>query len=162
MANLIKAILTLFKCKFDFKKVKKEKMLIFDTMSLLLVSKFKNFWPNDKSLTSKETLLLLSKFKKFEILDVRYEILDVRYKVFNFWVLLENFMNLKFTFKDYILTFISKVNPKVVLTYNDNYPLFYELKNYFPKVKFIAVQNGYRHKSQLNDFKNHNNYLYHP
>ena len=70
MAKLIEVILILFKCKFDFKKVKKEKMLIFDTLSLQLVNKF----------------------KKFEILDVRYE-------VFNFWVLLENFMNLKFTFK---------------------------------------------------------------
>lgn len=128
MSKLAKVIRIFFKCKFDFKKVKKEKMLIFDTVSLLLASKF----------------------KKFEILDVRYE-------VFNFWILLENFMNLKFTFKDYILTFISKVNPKVVLTFSDNYLLFYELKNYFPKVKFIAVQNGYRHKSQLNDFKNHKN-----
>ena len=128
MAKLIKVILILFKCKFDFKKVKKEKMLIFDTLSLQLVSKFKKF-----------------------------EVLDVRYKVFNFWVLLENFMNLKFTFKDYILTFISKVNPKVVLTFNDNYPLFYELKNYFPKVKFIAFQNGYRHKWQLDAFKKYKN-----
>ena len=127
MAKLVKVILILFKCKFDFKKVKKEKMLIFDTLSLQLVS-------------------IVSEFKKFEILDVRYE-------VFNFWVLLENFMNFKFTFKDYILTFISKVNPKVVLTFNDNYLLFYELKNYFPKVKFIAVQNGYRHKLHLNNFK---------
>ena len=128
MAKLIKVILILFKCKFDFKKVKKEKMLIFDTLSLQLVSKFKKF-----------------------------EVLDVRYKVFNFWVLLENFMNLKFTFKDYILTFISKVNPKIALTLNDNYPLFYELKNYFPKVKFIAFQNGYRHKWQLDSFKKYKN-----
>ena len=128
MAKLVKVILILFKCKFDFKKVKKEKMLIFDTSSLLLVSKFKKF-----------------------------EILDVRYKVFNFWVLLENFMNLKFTFKDYILTFISKVNPKVVLTFNDSYLLFYELKNYFPEVKFIAVQNGYRHKDQSDVFKKYKN-----
>ena len=128
MSKLAKVILIFFKCKFDFKKVKKEKLLIFGRVSLQLVSKF----------------------KKFEILNVEYE-------VFNFWVLLENFMNLKFTFKDYILTFISKVNPKVVITIYDNYILFYELKNYFPKVKFIAVQNGYRHKLQLDAFKKHKN-----
>ena len=128
MAKLTKVILILFKCKFDFKKVKKEKMLIFDTLSLELVSKF----------------------KKFETLDIRHE-------VFNFWLLLENFLHLKFTFKDYILTFISKVNPKVVLTFSDNCLLFYELKNYFPKVKFIAVQNGYRHKFQSDVFKKYKN-----
>ena len=128
MSKLAKVIIIFFKCKFDFKIIKKEKLLVFDTLSLELVNKT----------------------KKFEILDVRYE-------VFNFWLLLENFLHLKFTFKDYILTFISKVNPKVVLTFNDNYLLFYELKNYFPKVKFIAVQNGYRHKSQLDDFKKHKN-----
>ena len=128
MSKLAKAILIFCKCKFDFKIIKKGKLLIFDTLSLELVSKF----------------------KKFETLDIRHE-------VFNFWLLLENFLHLKFTFKDYILTFISKVNPKVVLTFNDNCLLFYELKNYFPKVKFIAVQNGYRHKYQSDVFKKHKN-----
>ena len=128
MSKLAKAILIFCKCKFDFKIIKKEKLLIFDTLSLEFVSKFKKF-----------------------------ETLDVRHKVFNFWLLLENFLYLKFTFKDYILTFISKVNPKVVLTFNDNYLLFYELKNYFPEVKFIAVQNGYRHKDQSDVFKKYKN-----
>jgi len=128
MSKLAKAILIFCKCKFDFKIIKKEKLLIFDTLSLEFASKFKKF-----------------------------ETLDVRHKVFNFWLLLENFLYLKFTFKDYILTFISKVNPKVVLTFNDNYLLFYELKNYFPEVKFIAVQNGYRHKDQSDVFKKYKN-----
>ena len=128
MSKLAKAILIFCKCKFDFKIIKKEKLLIFDTLSLEFVSKFKKF-----------------------------ETLDVRHKVFNFWLLLENFLYLKFTFKDYILTFISKVNPKVVLTFNDSYLLFYELKNYFPEVKFIAVQNGYRHKDQSDVFKKYKN-----
>ena len=57
----------------------------------------------------------------------------------------------------FLRSFISKVNPKVVLTFNDNYLLFYELKNYFPKVKFIAVQNGYRHKDQSDVFKKYKN-----
>ena len=73
MLKLAKVIIVFFKCKFDFKKVKNEKLLLFDSHSLLLVSKF----------------------KKFEVLHVRYEVL-------NFWILLENFLNLKFTFKDYI------------------------------------------------------------
>ena len=128
MSKLAKAILIFCKCKFDFKIIKKGKLLIFDTLSLELVSKF----------------------KKFETLDIRHE-------VFNFWLLLENFLHLKFTFKDYVLTFISKVNPKVVLTFSDNCLLFYELKNYFPKVKFIAVQNGYRHKFQSDVFKKYKN-----
>ena len=128
MPKLAKVIIVFFKCKLDFKKVKNEKLLLFDSHSLLLANKF----------------------KKFEVLHIRYE-------VFNFWILLENFLNLKFTFKDYILTFISKVSPKVVITFNDNYMFFYQLKNHFPKIKFIAVQNGFRHKFQLNDFKKHKN-----
>ena len=128
MQKIAKIILVFFKCRFDFKVIKKEKLLVFDTLSLELVSKF----------------------KKFAILDVRYE-------VFNFWVLLENFLQFKFTFRDYVLTFILKVNPKVVITFNDNYLLFYELKNHFPEVKFIAVQNGFRHKLHLDDFKKHKN-----
>ena len=123
MSKIARIILVFFRCKFDFRKIKKEKLLIFDTVSLELAGNY----------------------KKFEVLDVRYE-------VFNFWVLLENFIKLKFTFKDYILTYISKVNPKVVLTLVDNYILFYELKRYFPEIKFIVVQSGYRHKIQLDDF----------
>jgi len=119
-----KVIIIFFKWRFNFKSVKKEKLLVFDTLSLEIARQFKKF-----------------------------EVLDVRYKVLNFWILLENFLNFKFTFKDYILTFISKVDPRVVITFNDNYLFFYELKNYFPKVKFIAVQNGYRHRSQLYSFK---------
>ena len=128
MPKLAKIILVFFKCKFDFKKVKNEKLLLFDSLSLELASKFKKF-----------------------------EILDIGYKCFNFWLLLENFLNLKFTFKDYILAFISKVNPKVVLTFYDNYLFFYELKNYFPEIKFIAVQNGFRHKFELDNYKKHKN-----
>jgi surface carbohydrate biosynthesis protein len=126
--KIVKVIFVLTKCRFDFKLVKKERLLVFDTLSLELVSKLKKF-----------------------------EVLDVRYKVFNFWILLENFLQFKFTFRDYILTFISKVNPKVVITFNDNYLLFFKLKTYFPKIKFIAVQNGYRHKLQLEDFKKFKN-----
>ena len=65
MAKLVKVIRILLKCKFDFKKVKKEKMLIFDTLSLQLVSKF----------------------KKFEILDVRYEVFNFCFTVSSnsFW-----------------------------------------------------------------------------
>ena len=128
MSKFAKIFIIFIKCKFDFKRIKEQKLLIFDSL----------------------TLELVSKFKKFQVLDVRYE-------VFNFWVLLENFLNFKFTFRDYILTFISRVNPRLVLTLNDNYILFYELKNYFPEVKFIAVQNGFRHKFHLDDFKKHKN-----
>ena len=78
MKKIVKVIFVLTKCRFDFKLIKKERLLVFDTLSLELVSKLKKF-----------------------------EVLDVRYKVFNFWILLENFLQFKFTFRDYILTFIS-------------------------------------------------------
>ena len=77
-----------------------------------------------------------------------FEILHTRLEVLNFWVILENLLKFKLTFRNYIITFISKVSPKLILTYNDNNIFFFKLKNYFPSVKLIAVQNGYRHKSE--------------
>ena len=46
--------------------------------------------------------------------------------------------------KTYIETYINQIDPKIIITFVDNNSFFYTLKNKFPKIKFIAIQNGYR------------------
>ena len=51
-------------------------------------------------------------------------------------------------FKDithnYLKLFISKINPKLILTFIDNDINFYLLKNHFKKIIFVSIQNGIR------------------
>jgi surface carbohydrate biosynthesis protein len=53
----------------------------------------------------------------------------------------------------YLNAYISLVNPKVVLTFIDNDISFYRLKERFPEVSFVSIQNGLR-----NDFARADNY----
>ena len=53
----------------------------------------------------------------------------------------------------YLSAYISLVNPKVVFTFIDNDIPFYQLKEKFPQVAFVSVQNGLR-----NDFARANNF----
>tara|TARA_Y100000768_G_scaffold387033_1_gene377021 strand:- start:361 stop:1425 length:1065 start_codon:yes stop_codon:yes gene_type:complete len=53
---------------------------------------------------------------------------------------------LKSFFKNYKINFFTFVNPKIVYTSTDNNIGFYKLKSLFPKILFIADQNGMRDK----------------
>lgn len=53
-------------------------------------------------------------------------------------------LDFKISKKNYIKNYLSKVRPKLVITIMDNYPAFYALKQYYPKAKFIAIQNSHR------------------
>ena len=68
---------------------------------------------------------------------------------------------LDFSFKNILLnynkTFISMTKPKFVFTYIDNDLKFYFLKDFFKKIKFISIQNGYR--GGINDKKYKNDYI---
>ncbi len=49
----------------------------------------------------------------------------------------------------YTYLYIKFVNPKIIITSTDNNLNFYKLKKYFNNIKFVALQNGARHK--IND-----------
>ena len=49
----------------------------------------------------------------------------------------------------YTYLYIKFVNPKIIITSTDNNINFYKLKKYFNNIKFVALQNGARHK--IND-----------
>jgi surface carbohydrate biosynthesis protein len=74
-----------------------------------------------------------------QILDVRGESLNI-YVIF-FLV----FRKRKFpTMTDYTLYYIELVNPKLIITFIDNNLAFYKLKNSFPSIITIFIQNGIR------------------
>ena len=55
----------------------------------------------------------------------------------------------KINFENYSIEFISYSKPKCVLTFMDNNLNFYKLKNIFPQIKFVAIQNAPRTKKIL-------------
>ena len=65
----------------------------------------------------------------------------------NVFVLMRMSFKVKKGLVGYLNAYISLVNPKVVLTFIDNDIPFYRLKERFPEVAFVSVQNGLR-----NDF----------
>jgi len=48
------------------------------------------------------------------------------------------------TLSNYIESCISHIQPKVVVTFIDNYYPFYSISSKFPKITFVAIQNGWR------------------
>ena len=71
------------------------------------------------------------------------EIVDTRYESINLIILFKNIINFKFKKIDYILSYIEQVDPKIVVTYNENYPQFYKIANETSK-KTLAIQRSMR------------------
>ena len=111
--------------------------------------KFSFRYPTNKAvlLVHKEGLELLAHFVELTSISVAN---PERPNVF---VLLRMLLHKKKGLVGYLNAYISLVNPKVVLTFIDNDISFYRLKEGFPKVAFVSVQNGLR-----NDFARANNF----
>lgn len=71
-------------------------------------------------------------------------VLDPRERSINNRVALTCFARRRFSAIDYIVEYASRVRPRVMLTFLDNYWPFYELKSRLPTVTTVAVQNGVR------------------
>lgn len=87
-----------------------------------------------------------------------YNIFFNRGEKINFWIFLKvflkfNFKNYKALKKNYKIQYIKKCSPKLIITYIDNNPAFYELKKLFPQIKFISIQNGIKLSTDLSIFK---------
>ena len=120
--------------RFKFKYPKKTNLLIFDTHKI-------NF--------------LLNYFKKIE-----YETMSVRYEEINFLILLKTILTYRFDLRfmqNYILNFIKFVNPKIIVSFIDNNMFFYQLKNYFPNLKTVVIQNGLSAQPFFDKIKNKRN-----
>lgn len=79
------------------------------------------------------------------------EVLDVRGETINLYVLLKCALSLNISISNYQRIYISIVKPSVIITFIDNDSRFYNLKNEYPNITTIFVQNGLRsdHVSML-------------
>ncbi len=125
-------------------KPKKKKYLIFDSDDSEIILKYLN----------KENT---------EVMDMRmaYE----KNQKLNLYVLFLIFLKFKFSLRHYYNEYINIVNPKILITLTDNYPIFYSFKNKNSEMKKIIIQKAFRTKlpsdvlSQLKKLKkNKNNY----
>ena len=91
-----------------------------------------------------EELLFNSIFKK------RYEILHSKKYQINLFILFKSIfkLNLLSFHENYTYEYIRQVKPKIVISFKDNDIFFYKLKNLFKNIKFVSVQNGFRHKNE--------------
>ncbi len=95
----------------------------------------------------------LKEFLETYIKKKNFTILHSRGKHYNILILLKTFLKKGFFFSgiDYFNTFISYVQPKILITFSDNYDLFYRIGN-FNKIKKIFVQNAYRTETKEDIF----------
>lgn len=73
-----------------------------------------------------------------------FQVLDLREHEVNVFVALLCLVDRNLGAENYALRYIGWVKPKLVLTFIDNFPAFYRVKIYFPKITTILLQNGIR------------------
>ena len=78
-----------------------------------------------------------------------FQILDLREHEVNIFVALLCLVDRNLGAENYALRYIGLVKPKLVITLVDNFPAFYRIKNHFPDITTILMQNGIR--SDRND-----------
>ena len=107
-------------------------------------------------LPKKNDILILDKNAKqnFAFLEKRYDLeyVDIRGKEIYVWILLRSMLkifssNLSKIKHIYLVQLIRFINPKCVISLQDNNLFIYQLKKYFPCTKFMIIQNGLRDPS---------------
>lgn len=110
-------IKVLLKAKYTFFPPKKKDILIYDALSLKIISKI--------------------------FLTKNFEIIHTRKEKINLFILLKTFLSFQFSFFDYLINYIKYSSAKLVITSMDNDMTFYKLKSRLP-VLTIFFQNGAR------------------
>ena len=125
--------------KFFFKKIKK----LFTLKIIFHLPKRKSILLYDEvhSLILKETIK-----KDFNILKIR----DLE---IYFWIFLKQIIFFDFKFYTYCKNYIRYTKPKVIITFNERKPLFFDLKNSFKDINFISIQNGLHFPSYFKQYR---------
>jgi surface carbohydrate biosynthesis protein len=116
----------LYSMKFSFSLPKKKNILLYDEIHSLIL---------------KETIK-----KNFNILKTRE--LEIY-----FWIFLKQIISFDFKFSTYCKNYIKFTKPKVVITFNERKPQFFDLKNSFRDINFISIQNGLHFPSYFKNYK---------
>ena len=72
------------------------------------------------------------------------QILDLREHEVNFSVALLCIFDRDLSAQNYAVRYIKIVEPKLIVTFIDNFPAFFQLKKQFPKIQTMLIQNGIR------------------
>ncbi len=72
------------------------------------------------------------------------QILDLREHEVNISVALLCIFDRDLSAQNYAVRYIKIVQPKLILTFIDNFPAFFQLKKQFPKIQTMLIQNGIR------------------
>mgnify|MGYP006106344243 FL=1 len=127
-----KLIFLIFKTKITFLRPKKAEIMLYDQgvhFNYLFIKSFKNI--------------------TFEIFYKRLE--KINFYILFYTILKNGLKNLKF---NYLLNYIDKVNPKIIITNNDVDTTFYKLKkNIKNTIKTISIQRSFKEKNEFNHFK---------
>ena len=73
-----------------------------------------------------------------------FQVLDLREREVNLWVAVRCLFDQNLSAQNYALIYIEIVQPKLVITFIDNFPAFFQLKSRFPKIQTVIIQNGVR------------------
>jgi surface carbohydrate biosynthesis protein len=128
--KIFSKLLKISKSKILFSKVRKSEILVFGTPGYINILKDKKY-----------------NFIKFK--DINF--LHVWGESYNFYILMKCLFNLRFDHLYYCNQYISSCNPKIILSFLDNYKIFYLLKkNKFQKK--ILIQGSFR-TGEYDNFK---------
>tara|TARA_Y100001970_G_scaffold53704_1_gene68080 strand:- start:19788 stop:20942 length:1155 start_codon:yes stop_codon:yes gene_type:complete len=122
LKKLRKIFSILLKTKFIFEKPQQTEILIFD---------------NTNSDVIKDTLIN----KSFQVLYIRFEQLNI-YCLFKALLMKKNIK--RTLFQIYLINYIKLCRPKIIISVLDNDPFLYNLKDSFPNIRIILIQNGLR------------------
>ena len=118
-----------------------------------MISNFKYFKFNIKYPKQEKILVYGNNFLQFFLKKEKFKFTTISDEIFSILILLKIFFknplilcDLKSFKLKYFYESIKIINPKLIITYQDNDIFFYKLKNEFKSKKFIAIQNGYRFK----------------
>ena len=97
----------------------------------------------------------LKEFLEHYVKKENFTVLYSRGKNYNILILLKTLFSKGIFFSgiDYFNVFLSYVEPKILITFSDNYDIFYRIGN-FKNIKKIFIQNGYRTETKEDIFFN--------
>ena len=131
---MLKLLYYFFKSKKVFSKPKESDILIFDNSNIEI---FDNY-----------------------LSEKNYTVMETRKRVVNIFVLIKIILNFrKINGVNYFLTYINIVKPKTILSFTDNHPFLYTIKNFFPNIKVITIQNGMRDENFFQELKKYRSNL---
>ncbi len=137
---MLRFIKYLISANYEFFPPEKNKILVFDLQSKEIINKIFN----EKKIT----------------------FLSTRKEKINLFIASKTFLKFNFRYFDYLINYIKYVNPRLLITSNDNNKTFYLIKNQVPNLTTAFIQNGHRtgfsdifeilEKKNLDSFKKNN------